>query len=102
MAILQSFTNHAFDSDRFSFHDTTFVAEASDFNGDVSLQRQIYDDACDVGIAIRSKKTGKVMHFYLHDTVMDREGDIQCWEYLSCPEDVRKYNQELKVTIFND
>ncbi len=102
MAILTNFTNNAIPSNRFTFHDKSFVAEASDFKGE-NLERQIYDDACDIGIAIRSAITGKVVGFSLHKIKKDADGDIQFWEYHLCPEYARDPKcKGLKVIIFND
>ncbi len=77
-------------------------AEASDFGpareGQWWLQR-IYDDACDVGIAVHNKDTGRTEVFYLHDVKEDGEGDIQAWSF-------RPLNEKLatvkEVIIFND
>src|SRR5664279_5038248 len=101
MAVLASFLNGAIDSTDFTFKDNVFSAEASDFKGR-NVERQIYDDACDVGIAIRSVITGAVIKFFLHDIVKDAE-DILYWEYHPCYEDVRKHGvRDLRVKIFND
>jgi hypothetical protein len=100
--ILPNFINNAIDSKQFSFKDNTFVAEASDFTGRV-IERQIYDDACDIGIAIRSSSTGKIMKFFLHQIKKDGEGDVMFWEYHICADDARVPGcKDLKVIIFND
>jgi hypothetical protein len=102
MAVIKSFIDNAIDSNRFTFKDDTFTAEASDFKGH-NYERQIYDDACDIGIAIKSSVTGKVMKFHLHDTKIDNDNDILFWEYHPCSEDARDPKlKNLKVIIFND
>lgn len=73
----------------------TFSEEASTvgFTGSCML----FDDACDVGIHLKSHRTGKIEPFYLSKTVKDSEGDIQAWEFASV-----KSNLGCKVVIFND
>lgn len=88
--------------ERFTFHEDTktLVAEASDFgpmrDGAWWMQR-LYDDACDVGIAIRSHETDRVQVFHL-EREETRDGDLLAWHFKpmdkTCP--VRG------VTIFND
>jgi hypothetical protein len=91
-------------SDQFTFDasDETFTACASDLNNR-HLER-IYDDACDVGLAIKSAKTGVVITYYMDKTHYDREHDITHWTYKPCSEDVRKHPEAIwtEVIIFND
>jgi hypothetical protein len=105
MAILQGLETYAIDSTKFTFHAAkqTFFAEASDLYGH-ELYRQIYDDAADVGFAIRSDRTGAVMRFYVAQVHKDREGDITHWTFKIINEDARKNPafKELSVVIFND
>ncbi len=71
--------------------------------GNRHLQR-LYDDACDVGFAMKSDKTGRVVKFYMDKVHTDGEGDITHWTYRACHEDVR-LNPEamfIVVTVFND
>jgi len=74
---------------RFSWHreSQTLTTEESTLrngprtaNGEWFLSR-MYNDACDVGIAIRSHKTGTVERFYLTTTDQDSEGDIAGWNF---------------------
>ena len=51
----------------FSWHGNRGVTEASDLNRIKFLSR-IWDDACDVGFAVVSAKTGKLVVFYLDYT----------------------------------
>lgn len=102
MAVLKSFIDGAYDSDCFSFKDNTFVCEASDLSRhDVSSL--MYDDAIDIGIAIKSARTGVVTKFYCAETHRDNDHDITHWVFLptsdhACNPDLA----QLKVTIFND
>lgn len=93
-----------FDSKQFSYNssDKTLTAEASDLNN--KHLQQIYNDACDVGFAIRSNKTGKVVTYYMTHEEKDNEGDIKWWIYEPTPESLRRVNECLgtKVMIFND
>jgi hypothetical protein len=105
MAILQSIDINAVDSRKFSYHATkkTFFAEASDLYGH-NLYQQVYDDAIDVGFAIRNYASGNIKRFYMATAHKDREGDITHWTFKLIAEDARK-NPELKdlsVVIFND
>ncbi len=83
---------------------TTMVAEASDVGYRSPLR--IYDDACDVGIAIRSRRTGRVVRFYLAHEDNDRSGeDIAGWWFKPIAEDARKLSvkdRQIDVLIIND
>jgi hypothetical protein len=93
-----------FDSNQFSYDksDKTLIAEASDLN-DRHLQ-QIYNDACDVGLAIRSAKTGKIVTYHMTNEHKDNEGDIQFWDYEPTTESIRRVPECLgsKLKVFND
>ena len=87
-----------FSSSRFSFQKDRrqLVAEISDL-GNPRFQA-IYSDACDVGIAVRSERTGRVVRFALSRSVCDAEGDVQCWELAPVDPDSGIIN----MTLFND
>ncbi len=68
------------------------------FNGTYPWLQRLYNDACDIGIAIRSHHTGAIERFCLHKEMVDREGDLQGWVFKPCPES----KSDLTVTIFND
>jgi len=73
-------------------------------NGLRGLYGQIYDDACDVGIKIRSRRTEEDVIFYLADEVRNDDDEIQEWIFLPVEEFVRK-NPKLafiSVNILND
>lgn len=79
-----------------------FVAEASEI-GFCDFHR-IYDDACDVGLAIRSDRTGQTATFYLSDEKLDADGDVQVWVLKPIAECLRKQPQlaGVEVHILND
>lgn len=66
--------------------------------------QRLYDDACDVGFALRNPKTGNVTRWHLAATHKDREGDVFEWELHPCPETVRRNpsTQGYKMIIAND
>lgn len=70
------------------------VAEASDFGPAFRIER-LYNDACDVGIAIRSNRTDVVKTFALIETER-RDGELVAWHFADTD------NTPLKVTVFND
>jgi hypothetical protein len=78
----------------------------SDFNdyATSNFHHRIYDDAMDVGIAIRSIKTDNVVTYYWAGEIRNGENELQYVEYLPLPEDVKKYPSAAgtKVHIFND
>ena len=79
------------------------VAEASDLR--YNEPRQIYDDACDVGIAVRSEKTGRLVRFYLSKTDYTPDGEeIVGWYFEPIEEDKRRVANasRTKVLIIND
>lgn len=77
--------------------DGALVAEASDLGGRFGLER-IYDDACDVGIAIQSHHTNRIEWFYL-DKREERDGEVLAWEFK--PVSAGLHGAQ-KVVIFND
>ena len=67
------------------------------------LQR-LYDDAMDVGFAIKSDKTGNVITFSMVDVKRDDEGELQYWTYAATADCIRKYPEcrKIQIIIFND
>ncbi len=60
---------------------------------------RVWADACDLGLAIRSHKTGKEFRFTLDsERAEGKEGEILCWSLtpvdINCP--------VKKVFVFND
>lgn len=90
------------DGARFTYAKGVLSAFESDlrnapFDGHYRWLRPIYNDAADIGIAIRSHRTGKVERFYLTETET-REGDILAWHFAPCD----KKCPVKEVVIFND
>ena len=80
----------------------TLTAEHSDLGSPEF--RQMYDDACDEGLALRNKLTGNVTRWTLADEEHDVEGDVTGWVLHPAPESLRA-NPALrgyKIVIFND
>lgn len=96
------------DSALFDFDGTTFAAEASTLQNAFSIQR-LFNDACDVGIAIRSKKTDKVVRFYLHHVERNQD-EIKAWHFRPLDRDVVlkcgaagcARMKAVKAVVFND
>jgi dipeptidyl aminopeptidase/acylaminoacyl peptidase len=89
----------------YSDKDKTVVSEASDLDNR-HLER-IYDDACDVGFAVKSEKTGAVVVFVMTSPIYHGEGEdreISGWNYEPADFSIRQYPSCLgmKATIFND
>lgn len=81
----------------------SLVAEASDLG--YRGPRQIYDDACDAGISIKSARTGQVITYYLSEEEMDGSGeDVAGWRFKPIAEDVRRVPacKNTSVLIIND
>lgn len=81
------------------------VAEASDLGLRPGHQwEQLYDDACDVGIVLRSHRTGMLSRWYLHETKRDADGDVICWIFHPCSESINKHLALASYTlrILND
>ena len=80
----------------------TFSQEISSL-GRYDLFQRIYDDACDTGFTMVSKKTGKEVVFFLSKDI-DWAGDEGKWIFEPIPESIRKVPaaKGLKVIIFND
>lgn len=71
-----------FEAKAFSYYgiDKKFVTELSDLLGGTNrpFMSNIYDDAADVGLRIRSH-TGREEIFHLTDVIRDADGDITVW-----------------------
>jgi hypothetical protein len=79
------------------------VTEASDI-GFRGLER-LYDDACDVGIALRNPRSGNVTRWVLKEEVRDpRENEILGWMLVPTPESIRKQPElkDYQLNIAND
>jgi hypothetical protein len=80
----------------------TLVSEASDM-GNRHLQ-QIYDDACDVGFAVKSETTGNVVTYYMANVMKNSEDEVMGWEYHPTAESIRQIPEcvDTKAIVFND
>lgn len=79
------------------------VTEASD----IGFRRfeQLYDDACDVGLALVNPRSGNVTRWYLLETITDpREGEVLGWMLKPTPETVRKQPElrNYQLNMIND
>jgi hypothetical protein len=87
----------------FSVHlsDKLMIAEASNLTG--KLMGQMYDDACDVGMAIHKDKTSKESEWNLVKTDEDNE-DVFGWNFEPTAESIRKFPnlRGWTVLIIND
>lgn len=86
-----------------SARNTLLVTEASD----IGLRgfEQLYDDACDVGIALMNPRNGNVTRWYLLETITDpHEGEVLGWILKPTPESIRKQPElkEYQLNIVND
>jgi len=70
------------------------------------LFQQLYDDACDTGIAIRNRKTGNITVWYCtsEDGIRDAGDEVTHWEYKPTPETLRKFPRLAGwvVNVWND
>ncbi len=80
-------------------HLSTFESDlrSGPFDGTFPWLHRLYDDAADVGIAIRSHHTGQVVYFHLEDQE-ERDGEIVAWHFKPIPGETFTGT----VTIFND
>jgi hypothetical protein len=64
----------------------------------------LYDDACDVGFAVKSSQSGEVVTFHMVNVMKDGEGEVTGWEYELTDESARKYPECGRMTakVFND
>jgi hypothetical protein len=77
------------------------VAEISDLQCNF---QPLYDDACDVGIALSNPRNGNVTRWAVSEEVRDAENELIGWYLVPTPESLRK-NAELAgyvLTIYND
>ena len=79
------------------------VAEISDLGLSNPFSR-LYDDAIDVGFALKNPKTENITYWAYHDVCHDPDGDVVYWKFYPLPESVRK-NPSLagySLELFND
>ena len=79
----------------------SLVAEISDIG--VRNFQPLYDDACDVGFALRNPETGNVTRWYMAEEVR-LEGELQAWVLKPCSESLHR-NPKLagyQIRLLND
>lgn len=78
------------------------VAEASDL-GNRHLQR-LYDDATDVGLAIRSERTNRVVIFSMTKACYHTDGELLGWDYTPTWESMKAVPEctNLQLHVIND
>lgn len=78
------------------------LVDASELN----LRRfdRLYDDACDVGLALVNPRTGNVTRWSLLEEKSDGEGEVLWWVLVATPESIRKQPElkGYKLLIYND
>lgn len=81
----------------------TLCIEHSDLHASDIFQR-LYDDAADVGFALRSHKTDGISHWTLVTERRDRDNDVIDWEFKPLPEFIRKQPglDGYRIIVFND
>ena len=82
------------------------VTDASDLQWRVGVARfeQLYDDACDTGIAVINPRTGSVTYWYYVAEVHNADGDLTHWILQPTNESCRKHPgvQCYTMHILND
>ena len=92
---------------RFSHHlgNKMLIAEASDLNWTAGADdfKQLYDDACDIGLALSNPRTGSTTHWYLVAEVT-KQGELTHWVLQPTHESCRKHPgvQCYTMHILND
>lgn len=94
-----------FPSSFFTWSQGVAHAEASDMEN--RHLQPLYDDACDVGFAIKSDKTGEVVTYVMETPVYDigeEERELLGWRYVPTAESIRKVPAcaNTKAVIYND
>lgn len=79
------------------------VTERSDM-GNMPLLSQLYDDACDVGLALHNEQTGKTTRWHLLREEKDGEGELQVTIFAPCSETLRFHRslQGWTLHVLND
>ena len=98
----QNFIGVVYTTDRFMWH-----SELNKFSSDISLVpavlREMYNDALDIGFAMKSVNTGKIAYFYLENGEKNADGDYTVWNFKPTHNSMY-YNPRLKdvvVSIYN-
>lgn len=80
-----------------------WVGELSDLGPGFGF-RQIYPDACDIGLVLVSQRTGQPAAFYVAEEHRTRDNEISHYSLKPIPEAVHKFPAlaNLKIELFND
>lgn len=86
-----------------SVKDKVLVTDVTDLGLRFAFS-QLYDDACDVGLALQHEKTGNITTWYVSRDVHDNEGDLMHIELLPTYESVAANSAIVgyKMLILND
>jgi hypothetical protein len=86
-----------------SVKDKVLVTDVTDLGRTFAFS-QLYDDACDVGLALQNEKTSHVTTWYVSRDVHDAEGDLMHIELLPTYESVAANPAIVgyKMMILND
>lgn len=79
------------------------VTEMSDLGRNFVVE-QLYDDACDVGLALRNKRTGNTTTWHITHDVYDEDGDLMHLELRPTHESVASNPaiRDYKMLLLND
>ena len=94
-----------YNTDQFTFDpkEKQFISEASDLQLEL---KQIFNDSCDEGLELVSRRTGEVSKWYLNKTEYtngpDRE--LVAWHLIPTPQSIKNHPglKGYKMVIFND
>jgi len=78
------------------------IAEMSDMGNKPFVQ--LYDDACDEGLAVYNPRTNSTTYWHTAAEVRDNEGELTTWVLLPTSESCRKHPgvQNYVMHILND
>jgi hypothetical protein len=81
-----------------------FIAKIS--NLELNEFQQIYDDACDEGLVLKSGKSGRLSRWCVtgDETTQDEDHELIAWHLTPAPETIREFPglKGYKMVIFND
>jgi hypothetical protein len=81
---------------------TAFASDLGHGVEGLTIVQRLYNDACDVGIAILNPATGTTVRFCLEGRSTDRELEITAWNFSVVESDRHLVGGCHGVTIFND
>jgi len=92
----------AIPSSLFTYKDGTLIAEMSDLGA--RQFHRVYDDACDVGLTVRSEVTGGLVMFVITDREYAGRGEDSelIATHLKSVTKTKAENPRVKMVLFND